>query len=159
MFDRSDGLLRGSRGKRIAEILSLKKAEWNLDTALGLQSGFLDHAEEVRLAAVEALKAIAQALPEPILLTPLELLTQYMFDFTARSGAAPEIFEFLVQLDTAEAARLVEEALKRVRRNEDFKSFVEILMRAKKLDILERLQETQLSKPRATILHGVLNRA
>ena len=100
----SDGLLRGSRKDRIAQMLSLREAEWNLYTLLDLHLGLLDHAEEVRLAAVESLPAAAK-IPEPITLTPADFLARYMFSFTSASGAAPQIFEFLVELGTPEAIR------------------------------------------------------
>jgi hypothetical protein len=59
---------------------------------------------------------------------------------------------FLVKLNTPEALRIAEEALERVGRNEDFKAFVEILMRANKRTVLERLQAARLSQAKARIL-------
>ena len=42
MEERSNGLLQGSREERVAAIVSLKRAEWNLDTLLDLHLGLLD---------------------------------------------------------------------------------------------------------------------
>jgi hypothetical protein len=98
MLEKSDRLLRGSRDERIADILALEQAEWGLDAVLDLHRGLLDHAEEVRLAAIEALKAIAQRSPEQLTLTPASFLAHHMFSFTVGSGAAVGIFGFLVEL-------------------------------------------------------------
>ncbi len=69
MCFRNDGLLRGSREERVAAMLSLAEAEWNLGAFLDLHCGLLDHAEDVRAAAMEALQKIATQRPEPIALT------------------------------------------------------------------------------------------
>jgi len=159
MLGRSDGLLRGSREERIDQILSLKDAEWNLNTLLDLHCGLLDHAEDVRLAAVEALKGIALRFPEPITLTPLSLLAPYIFGFTVASGEVPRNFQFLVELNTPESLRLAQEALEGVGRNEDFKPFWAILVRANKLGLLQALQKAELSKTKAKILRDALERA
>src|SRR5439155_9677773 len=88
--------------ERIAAILALEQAEWGLDAVLDLHRGLLDHAEAVRLASVEALKAIAQRSPEQLTLTPASFLAHHMFSFTVASGAAEGIFGFLVELGTPE---------------------------------------------------------
>src|SRR5438552_9419090 len=113
----------------------------SLDAVLDLHRGLLDHAEEVRLAAIEALKAIAQRSPEQLTLTPAIFLAHHMFSFTAASGAAVRIFRFLVELDTPESIRLAMEALEHPSRNDDFKAFVETVVRAKKLDLLRQLRQ------------------
>ncbi len=156
MLYRSDGLLTSSREDRIAAMLLLKEAGWNVDTVLDLHRGLLDHAEDVRLAAIEALKGIAERLPEPLSVTPVTLLAVYLFSFTVSSGATPDIFAFLVKLNTPEALRAAEEALEHVGRNEDFEAFAGILLRANKRDILQRLQKAKLSKVKAKILQQVL---
>ncbi len=51
MYERSDGLMRGSRQERIQEVLDLRGADWDFNTLLGIIQGILDHAEDVRLAA------------------------------------------------------------------------------------------------------------
>ncbi len=159
MLEQTDGLLRGSREERIAQILSLRRAEWSLGTVLDLHCGLLDHAEDVRRAAIEALKGIARKLPEPIALTPLGLLAPYIFSFTVASGEVSRNFEFLVELNTPESLQLAESALERVGRNEDFKAFVEIVVRANKLELLQALQKAELSKTKAKILRDALERA
>ena len=53
-------MLRGSREERIETMLSLNEEEWNLNTLLYLHLGILDHAEDVRMAAMDALMEIAK---------------------------------------------------------------------------------------------------
>ena len=156
MEERSDGLLRGSREDRVAQMVSLEGAEWNLNTLLDLHLGFLDHAEEVRLAAAESLQAIAAKIPEPITLTPAAFLARQMFSFTAASGAARQIFEFLVELGTPEAVRLAMEALEHVSRNEDFKAFIEILVDYDRLDLLRQFPQDRLGKIKRDLLRRSL---
>lgn len=57
---RTDGLLRGPRHERSKLMTALGKEAWGLETLLGLHLGLLDHAEDVRIAAMEALQHIAQ---------------------------------------------------------------------------------------------------
>jgi len=152
MLERSDRLLRGSRDERIAAILALDQAEWGLDAVLDLHRGLLDHAGAVRLAAVEALKAIAQRSPEQLTLTPASFLAHHMFSFTVASGAAEGIFGFLVELGTPEAIRLAMEALEHASRNDDFKVFVETVVRAKRLDLLRQFPQERLGRTKWDIL-------
>jgi hypothetical protein len=156
MEEQSDGLLRGSRKDRIAQMLSLREAEWNLYTLLDLHLGLLDHAEEVRLAATESLQAIAAKIPEPITLTPADFLARHMFSFTAASGAARQIFEFLVELGTPEAIQLAKEALEHVSRNEDFKAFLETLAHYGRLDLLRQLPQDKLGKVKRDLVRRSL---
>jgi hypothetical protein len=158
-LERSDRLLRGSRDERIAEMLSLKRAAWSLGTLLDMHIGLLDHAEEVRLAAVEALEAMVRRSPEPLTLTPTTFLAHHMFSFTAASGAAQQIFEFLVELRTPEGVQLAMEALERVSRNEDFKAFVEILARHHRLDLLRQFPQDRLGRTKQGILRSALGEA
>ena len=118
--------------------------------------GFLDHAEQVRLAAVESLEAIAQRSPKPLTLTPAGFLACYIFCFTVASGAAQRIFEFLVGLNTPEAIRLTMEALEHVSRNEDFNAFVEILSRHDRLDLLRQFPQDRLGKAKRSVLQRAL---
>ena len=157
MLERSDRLLRGSRDERIADMLALETAEWSLDAVLDLHRGLLDHTEEVRLAAIEALKAIAQRSPEQLTLTPAIFLAHHMFSFTAASGSAVTIFRFLVELDTPESIRLAMEALEHPSRNDDFKAFVETVVRAKKLDLLRQFPQDRLSQAKRNVLRGALS--
>ena len=137
-------------------MFSLREAEWNLYTLLDLHLGLLDHAEEVRLAAVESLPAIAAKIPEPITLTPADFLARYMFSFTSASGAAPQIFEFLVELGTPEAIQLAKEAVAHVSRNEDFKAFLETLAHYGRPDLLRQLPQDKLGKVKRELVRRSL---
>lgn len=159
MLLRSDGLLRGSREERIQAVLSLRDAEWNLATLLDLHCGLLDHAEDVRASAMDALQDIAKRKPKPLEITPMMLLSEFLFSFTAVSGMAVSAFEFFVQLDTPEARQAVGRALLRVQRNEDFSAFVEILQRANKRELLRRLEPAKLSKTKAAVVRSALHSA
>ena len=70
MEERSDQLLRGSRKERVETMLSLSEDEWDLNTLLNLFLGILDHAEDVRIAAMDALMEIAARSPEPFTVSP-----------------------------------------------------------------------------------------
>ncbi len=153
---RSDGLLRGSREDRAQAMASLGREKWSLEVLLDLHSGLLDHAEEVRIAAMKALQEISTRGPAPVALTPVTLLSYFLFSFTVTSGIAVICFEFLVELDTPDAREAVEQALSRVHRNEDFKDFVDILKQANKLELLHRLEHANLSQPKAAILRSAL---
>jgi hypothetical protein len=59
MYERSDGLMRGSREERTQEVFGLHESDWDFDTLLGIIKGFLDHAEDIRLVAMETLLEIA----------------------------------------------------------------------------------------------------
>jgi hypothetical protein len=157
MFFRNDGLLRGSREDRVTAMFSLADAEWDLGAFLDLHCGPLDHAEDVRAAAMRALLEIAKRRPDPIALTPLEFLSCFLFSFTVSSGIRVETFEFLVDLDTPEAHDAIEQALLRTQRNEDFSDFVGVLRRAHKLERLRRLEPAKLSKTKTAILRSALN--
>ncbi len=153
---RSDGLLRGAREDRAEAMASLSREKWSLEVFLGLHTGLLDHAEEVRVAAMEALQEISKREPASVALTPVTLLSYFLFSFTVSSGVAVMCFEFLVELDTPDAREAVEQALFRVHRDEDFKEFVDILRQANKLELLHRLEHAGLSQPKAAILRSAL---
>jgi hypothetical protein len=156
MIFRSDGLLRGSREERTEAIRSLGKAEWNLETFLDLHCGLLDHAEEVRAAAMDALQEIANRKPEPIAVAPAQLLSYFLFSFTVSSGIRPYVFKFLVELNTSEGDDLVEQVLLDTQRNEDFADFVQILQQANRLELLSRLNPDELTRNKAAILRAAL---
>jgi len=153
---RSDGLLRGAREDRAEAMSSLGRAKWSLEVLLDLHCGLLDHAEEVRIAAMEALREISRQEPDPVALPPVKLLSDFLFSFTVSSGVAVKCFKFLVELDTLEAHEAVEQALFRGQRNEDFKEFVGVLWQANKLELLHRLEQAKLSQAKATILRSAL---
>lgn len=157
MSFRNDGLLRGSRQERLEAMLSLGDGKWDLDTVLELHCGLLDHAEDVWAAAMDALQEFAKQKSEPMALTPLALLSYFLFSFTVSSGVRADTFKFLVELGTAEAHQAIEQALLWAQRNEDFGDFVRILQNANELERLRRLDTAKLSKTKAAILRAVLN--
>jgi len=96
MYERSDGLMRGSRKERIQEVFGLQESDWDFDTLLGIIQGILDHAEDVRLAAMEMLLEIAKQKRAPMSLTPVSVIEYFMFSFSASTKATQRIFGFLV---------------------------------------------------------------
>lgn len=97
MDQRSDGLMRGSRKERMQEVLSLQESDWDFDTLLGIIRGILDHADNVRLAAMETLLEITGQHKAPLNLMPVSVIECCMFSFTASSKASQRIFKFLVE--------------------------------------------------------------
>ena len=157
MEERSDKLLRGSRKERVETMLSLTAEGWDLNTLLNLFLGILDHAEDVRIAAMDALMEIAARSPEPFTVSPISMLIRYIFDFTVSSGYTPYMFQFLVQLGTPEAVQAAESALRHVARNEDFRKFVDILIEEGKSDVLRNIEIENLSKAKAKLLSDALD--
>jgi len=158
MYERSDGLLRGSREERIKEVLDLQESDWDFNTLLGIIQGILDHVEDVRLAAMETLLEIAGKKKAPMSLTPVSVIEYFMFSFRASTMAAQRIFRFLVEnTDISGANEAIERALLGVVRNEDFEKFVDIIVEAKKLEFLKALEDKKLSKTKAKILKDALN--
>jgi len=153
---RSDGLLRGAREERAETMYSTGHAKWSLKVFLDLHCGLLDHAEEVRIAVMEALQEISKQEPVPIALTPVKLLSYFLFSFTVSSGVAVKCFKFPVELDTPDAHEAVQQVLSQVQRNEDFKEFVEILRQANSLEPLHRLEHAKLSQSKVAILRSAL---
>ena len=95
MYERNDGLLRGSREERIQEVHDLREYEWDFDTLLGIIQGLLDHAEDVRLAAMETLLEIARQKKVPMSLSSISVIEYFMFSFTVSTKAAQRILKFL----------------------------------------------------------------
>jgi hypothetical protein len=154
---RTDGLLRGPRNERKELMTALGDAPWNLETFLAFHLGLLDHSEEVRLAAMEALQCMAQRKPEPLALTPVALLADFMHAFTVASGIGLATFRCLVKLDTAESLEVVKAVLESGQgSNNQFEEWVKILRDANKLDILRNVEFTRLSKVRRNIINRVL---
>jgi hypothetical protein len=83
-MERDDGLLRGSRDEREGEMKILN--EWNLDTLLDVHIGWLDHAQDVKYSALDALMRIAKKQPEPVAVSPVGLLSKWMFQTSKSSG-------------------------------------------------------------------------
>ncbi len=158
MYERSDGLMWGSREDRIQEVFGLQESDWDFDALLGIIQGILDHAENVRLAAMETLLEIAGQKKAPMSLTPLSVIEYFMFSFSASTMAVQRIFKFLVEnTDISGANEAIERALLRDVRNEDFEKFIDIIVEAKKLEFLKILEDKKLSKTKTKILKNALN--
>jgi hypothetical protein len=154
---RTDGLLRGARTERQELMLELADAPWDLNTALGLHLGLLDHSEEVRAAAMEALQRIAKRKPTGITLTPAAMLAHFMHAFTVASGVGLATFWCLAELDTAESLDTIKAVLESGRgSNDQFEAWIKILRDANKLSILRNIKLDTLSKPRRKIVDRVL---
>jgi hypothetical protein len=157
MFERSDGLMRGSREERMQEVSGFQESDWDFHTLLGIIQGFLDHAENVRLAAMETLLEIAGRRKAPMSLTPVSVIEYFMFSFTASSMAAQRIFKFLIEnTDIPGANEAIERALLSDFRNEDFEQFIDIILKAKKVEVLKTLEHKKLSKRKTQILKNAL---
>jgi hypothetical protein len=157
MDDRNDGLLRGSREGRIDQPLALAESPWSVDSLLGLHMALLDHAEEVRAAAMSALMEIAGKNPTPANVSPLDVLGRYMFSFTVASGVVPQVFRLLVKLGTPEAVALVKAVLANPNiRNDDFRQFVETALQSGNPDLIQHLKSIRCSAQKAKILNAAL---
>lgn len=160
-MDRNDGLMRGSREERITEMRSLGKAEWNPGTLLYLHIGLLDHVEDVRSAALDALLEISRGLPTPFTISPVTLLSYCLFDWTGSTGNTPRIFRSLVQLGTPEADEAIEAIMEGHAdhlRNEDFEEFICALAENGKMEDINRLLNRKLSTTKTKILRRILDR-
>jgi hypothetical protein len=156
---RTDGLLRGARTERIQQMLALRDAGWSVDAVLDLHCGLLDHAHDVREAAMDILFELAAQRPAAVPLTPARLLASYMTTFTVASGVDIAAVRCLVDLHTAEADEILIDLLgSRNGNNEQFKRWVEILNAANRQDILRRVGLDKLSKGRQRILNQTLGR-
>lgn len=154
---RTDGLLRGPRHERSKLMTALGKEAWGLETLLGLHLGLLDHAEDVRIAAMEALQHIAQKKPTPIAISPVALLAYFIHSFTVASGMSLVTFKCLVELNTAESIEIVEAVLESGQGNNiQFEGWVRILQDANRSDILRKVDLTRLSKGRRKMIERAL---
>ena len=154
---RTDGLLRGPRSERSKQMTAVGREAWDLETLLVLHLGLLDHAEDVRIAAIEALQHIAQRKPTPLAVSPVALLAYFMHSFTVASGMSVLTFELLVELNTAESIEIVEGVLESGRGNNiQFEGWVRILQEANRSDILRKIDLTRLSKGRRKVIERVL---
>jgi hypothetical protein len=138
-------------------MIALGREAWDLETLLGLHLGLLDHAEDVRIAAMEALQRLAQKKPAPIAVSPVALLEYFMHSFTVASGMSLLTFECLVELNTAESIEMVGAALESGSGNNiRFEECVRILRDANRSDILRKIDLTKLSKGRRKVIERVL---
>jgi hypothetical protein len=147
MNDRNDGLLRGSRDERCDQMDALRNAEWNLETMLDLYTGLLDHADEVRASASNALKEIAKRNPESITISPLSLLGKYSEDLW-----------FFADFGTPEALSIARQVLTNITNgsNAEFEATLRTIVKDRRLDLLEHVQTLKLSQTKAKILRSVL---
>lgn len=153
---RTDGLLRGSRDERIQQMLALKNKSWKLDALLDLHCGLLDHAHDVREAAMGTLLGLAARKTVAIPISPEMLLAYYMGTFTVASGIDLAVVRCLAALRTAEADDLLLNLLRSgMGSNDQFKHWLEILRGTDREDILCRLQHEKLSPKRKTALNQV----
>jgi hypothetical protein len=136
---------------------ALGREPWDLETLLGLHLGLLDHAEDVRIAAMESLQRLAQEKPTPVAVSPIALLGYFMHSFTVASGMSLLTFECLVEINTAESTEIVEAVLESGRGNNiQFEGWVKILQDAKRWDTLHKIDLTKLSKGRRKVIERAL---
>ena len=156
---RTDGLLRGPRAERTEWITALADAPWDLERLLELNLGLLDHAQDVRVAAMEALRSIARKKPDAIAVTAVELLAYFMHSFTVASGVNLATFQCLVELNTAESLEVVKATIESGRgSNDQFARWVNILQDANGLEILRTVDLAKLSRTRRSMISRVLAR-
>jgi hypothetical protein len=84
--ERTNGLLRGARAERIQQLAALKGGAWSINTILELHCGLLDHAHDVREAAMDVLLDFAGKQSVPLAVTPVKFLAYFMHAFTVSSG-------------------------------------------------------------------------
>src|SRR5215471_17048691 len=154
---RTDGLLRGPRSERKELLVGLADAPWDLETFLGLHLGLVDHSEEVRAAAMEALQSIAKRKPASLALTPAALLAHFMHALSVASGVGLASFRCLAELDTSESFGIAKAVLESGQgSNDQFEAWVDTLRDANQLDILRHVKLETLSKTRRKIIDRVL---
>jgi len=125
----------------------------------GEERVLLDHSENVRSAALEALLEISRLRPEPISISPATLLSHCLFDWTVSSGNTPRIFRFLAELGTTEADEAIEAIMEgpvEQLRNEDFEKFMCALAENGKRETVKRLSNRKISTTKNKILRGIL---
>ena len=131
----------------------------DLQTLLELHLGLLDHAQDVRVAAMEALRSIARKKPDAIAVTAVELLAYFMHSFTVASGVNLATFQCLVELNTAESLEVVKATIESGRgSNDQFARWVNILQDANGLEILRKVDLAKLSRTRRSMISRVLAR-
>ena len=156
---RTDGLLRGPRTDRTKLMRALGNAPWDLETLLGLHLGLLDHAEDVRIAAMKALQHIAQRKPDPIAISPVALLAYFMHSFTAASGMSLTAFQSFVELNTAESSKVMQAVLEPGQgSNIQFEQWVTILRDANRIELLRNVELAKFSKARRKVIERALAR-
>jgi hypothetical protein len=154
---RTDGLLRGARDERTRQMAALKDEPWSLDTILELHCGLLDHAHDVREAAMDALLDLAVKNPAPVPVTPLKVMAYFMLTFTVSSGIDVDVVQCLAELHTEEADEILNDLLESGRgSNEQFNRWLESLKTTDRSDILLQISNDRLSSGRKKMLNHVL---
>lgn len=154
---RTDGLLRGARTDRVQQMRALKDAGWSLATMLNLHCGLLDHARDVREAAMGTLIELAAQRPSAVAVAPARLVGFYMMSFTVASGMDFAAVRCLVDLHTVEADEILVGLLgSGCGNNEQFTAWVELLHASDRQDLLRQVRVDKLSKGRQRILKQVL---
>ncbi len=155
--ERTDGLLRGSRTERIRRIREVEDAPWTLETILGLHCGLLDHAHDVREAAMRTVIEIALKRPDPVAVTPVGLLSYFVNAFTVASGVDAGVVRCFADLHTTEADKALSELLESgAGSNQQFEHWTTILKAANRKDILREVRSDRLSTNRRKMLKHAL---
>jgi len=139
---------------------SLKDADWNLDTLLELHYGFLHRSTKQQMRALDALLHIVDRNPEPMTVSALDLLKDIISPLAYGSAGADLLFLSLAQRNTPAA----DEAMKQIlrdsgkARNEDFRRFLEIVITEGKPELLNVLDDLQLSQTKSKLLRQALDK-
>ncbi len=133
------------------------KADWSLETILGIHLGLLDHAHQVSEAAMGALIEIADRKPGAVPVTPVTLLALYMHSFTVASGVSLAVVKCFADLHTAEADEVLKDTLESWHgSNEQFGRWLTILKEAGRADILGQVRREKLSTNQAKMLERAI---
>lgn len=138
----------------VQALRDLKGKPWSLDTLLILHEAMLDRSGSLYLSAVDILMELAKSSPEPVAISPLDLLARC--EFTVASGYRLDLFELLLDLGTPEAERLVKDMLWPSARNEDFRYLLEMLARRGRLDLVRALDPSAYSQTKAKMIRAIL---
>lgn len=155
--ERTDGLLRGARADRIRQIRAIEDAPWTLVTILDLHCGLLDHAYDVRQAAMETLMGIALKRPTSLAVTPVALLAYFVSAFTVASGIDAGVVRCFAELHTAEADTALSDLQESgTGSNQQFEHWTTILKAANREEILRRVCPERLSTTLRKMLRNAL---
>ena len=146
---RTDGLLAGSREERVQQMVDASHRPWNLSTLLEVHADLLDHAREVRRAAIEALIRIADLFPKPVQIAPVDLLGEF-------TGVDEDrVFRYLVERGGPAAEECVRQAVQPGMSTDRFHSFAKTLAANGRTDILQEFARQPLSAAKRQILRSL----
>jgi len=138
-------------------MVAMKEGPWSVDTFLDLHCGLLDHAYDVREAAMGTLLDLAVKRPAPVPVTPVKLLAYFMHAFTVSSGIDMDVVQCLAELHTVEGDAILNNLLESGRgSNEQFKRWMATLKTANREDLLHQICSDKLSSGRKKMLKQVL---